>query len=208
MKKFQTLPFLICWGIWLTWNQAVFLDKTPHISQLIGQVKDLFNVYKKFDKFARKRQIHLFSPLSSSPYACFDSASRENGERCGIGFMIHLFEHSSLLEKGCIGSRSNKWVELQARFHLPKVAYSHDFHELKVLVDSQFVIKCVKEDLLVQDKLLYPLVDHLNQFPFHFILVVTIISTGNLMLQIMSFLKKVSIYNQESWSLKNQNEAQ
>jgi hypothetical protein len=84
-----TLPFLVCWYVWLERNKRIFEDRNPSIFSVVYKILGNLANLTVFQKKAIPRNVHIpryFIPT----VGWFDGATQINGHKSGAGGLIRL----------------------------------------------------------------------------------------------------------------------
>lgn len=109
-KPWISVPFLVCWAIWLARNSTLFSSKyVPPliiVSLVEARIQEYtYNLVKK-----NLKNIEPLNFQKDSPPSFFEDASKKNSRICGVGFILYLNERVHISFKENLGSSTKTKV--------------------------------------------------------------------------------------------------
>lgn len=155
----RNLPPIICWGVWLARNRAIFQDKGTQPSVTAIQA---ISIYSSIPEPEAKRPQNINKTVQIKdgiPWAFFDGASQNN--IADVGIVIHLNAQHSLKASVGLGSGSNNFAELSAlRLLLCWLIHRNTF-TIQIFGDSLNVVNWVNGKSTCKNQILKPMLDEL-----------------------------------------------
>eukprot|EP00253_Pinus_taeda_P032437 PITA_32437 len=108
----RNLPPIICWGVWISRNRSIFMDKETSAESIAIQCTSILSNIPELEEERNPRQIREEQIKEGVPWAYFDRAPQNNKARAGM--IIHLNENQTLKASVGLGMGTNNYAELSA----------------------------------------------------------------------------------------------
>eukprot|EP00253_Pinus_taeda_P035322 PITA_35322 len=156
----RNLPPIICWGVWLDRNRAIFQDQGTQPSVIAIQAISIFSSILEPEENRPQIQNKTVQIKDGIPWASFDEASQNN--IAGAGIVIHINANHSLKASVGLGSRTDNFAELSAlRLLLCWLIQGNTF-TIQIFGDSLNVINWVNGKSSRKNQILKPMLEELQ----------------------------------------------
>eukprot|EP00253_Pinus_taeda_P036521 PITA_36521 len=156
----RNLPPIICWGVWLARNRAIFQDQGTQPSFIAIQVVSIFSSIPEPEEKRPQIQNKRVQIKDGIPWAFFDGACQNN--IAGAGIFIHINANHSLKAFVGLGSRTNNFAELSALRLLLCWLIQRNIFTIQIFGDSLNVINWVNGKSSCKNQILKPMLEELQ----------------------------------------------
>eukprot|EP00253_Pinus_taeda_P028824 PITA_28824 len=164
--KLRNLPPIICWGVWISRNRAIFQDKDSSVEAIVIQSTSIYSNIPESEEERMPRQIKEEQIKEGVPWAYFDGASQNNKAR--VGLINHITKRHSLKASVGLGNGSNNYVELSALKLILCWLIHRNIFTVQIFGDSLNVIKWANDQSKCQNYILLPLLEEIQQLKLYF----------------------------------------
>jgi hypothetical protein len=144
-QNIKSLPLIINWGVWLAQNSVIFNEKYSIPEHIVAQSLSILSHFPQGKDEPQVRNVVAETVDQTKPWAYFDGASQNDGQICGGGVVLYLFEsHYYNLTMG-LGPGTNNYAELMALKLLLTFAGEKGINSLQIFGDSMVVINWIRK---------------------------------------------------------------
>ena len=107
LKKFDSLPTVVSWGIWIHRNHSIFEDKVATPQLVASNLVAIANHFLTTQKSPRNR-IPVQEVIDKTyPWGYFDGAAQGDPTMCGAGGVLFLEEGDHFRARWGLGEGTN-----------------------------------------------------------------------------------------------------
>jgi ribonuclease HI len=167
--EYKALPLIICWGIWIARNKAIFENKHVSIAHISLQCINIFSAFPQKSTSSSTPRITPPPTINSEvPWAFFDGAAQRSPSIGGAGGILHVSQSHSFSFSAGLGEATNNFSELMALYLLLLLALENNITHLNIYGDSLFVIQVMKGTHILHSYTLVPLLEEIKRLSARF----------------------------------------